>query len=50
MGPPGLSYEAREDIGEYVSDYLEPYHEPGYEGYPGIRTRFSRAAWPKVRP
>lgn len=40
MGPPGLSYEARAEIGKYVSDYLKPYYEPGYEGYPGIRSVF----------
>ncbi len=38
--PPGLSYDEKMGIGEYIFDYLEPYYEPGYEGYPGIRRAF----------
>ena len=38
--PPGLSYDERLAIGKYISGYLEPYYEPGYEGYPGIKRVF----------
>ncbi len=38
--PPGLSYEERLAIGKYIYEYLEPYYEPGYEGYPGIKRVF----------
>ena len=38
--PPGLSYEEKMEIGQYIFDYLEPYYEPGYEGYPGIKRAF----------
>lgn len=38
--PPGLSYEEQLEIGHYTFDYLEPYFEPGYEGYPGIERAF----------
>lgn len=39
MGPPGLSYEERMEIGQYVSDYLAPYHE-AKDGYPPISRVF----------
>ena len=38
--PPGLSYEERAQIGESLFEFFEPYYEPGYEGYPGIRRIF----------
>lgn len=38
--PPGLSYEERRAIGEYCLNYLKPYYEPDYEGYPGIKSAF----------
>ena len=38
--PPGLSYEEQLAIGEYTFEYMKPYFEPGYEGYPGIERAF----------
>lgn len=38
--PPGLSYEERASIGRQIYEYLEPYYEPGYMGYPGIERIF----------
>ncbi|MBM3290780.1 MAG: efflux RND transporter permease subunit, partial [Candidatus Hydrogenedentes bacterium] len=38
--PPGLSYEARETIGQQFYEYLKPYYEAGHEGYPGIKSMF----------
>lgn len=46
--PPGLSYEARMEIGQYIFDYLEPYFEPGYEGYPGIKRAFFMSMGPMM--
>lgn len=34
--PPGLSYAERHEVGQFIKDYLKPYYEPEYEGYPGI--------------
>jgi len=38
--PPGLSYEERVEIGDDLYAFLEPYFEPGHEGYPGIERLF----------
>lgn len=38
--PPGLSYEARAEIGMQFYEYLKPYYEAGHEGYPGIASMF----------
>lgn len=38
--PPGLSYAEREAISEQLFAFFEPYFEPGFEGYPGIRNMF----------
>ncbi|GMV99541.1 MAG: acriflavine resistance protein B [Candidatus Hydrogenedentota bacterium] len=38
--PPGLSFDERMAIGKKLMDFFEPYYEPGYEGYPGIRNTF----------
>jgi len=38
--PPGLSFDERQKIGEGLFAFLEPYYEPDYEGYPGIRNAF----------
>ena len=38
--PPGLSYEERQEIGKNLFAFLEPYRQPGYEGYPGIKRMF----------
>jgi HAE1 family hydrophobic/amphiphilic exporter-1 len=38
--PPGLSFGERQKIGEDVFAFLEPYYEPDYKGYPGIRNAF----------
>jgi HAE1 family hydrophobic/amphiphilic exporter-1 len=38
--PPGLSFEERQKIGQDLFAFFEPYYEPGYEGYPGIRNGF----------
>ncbi|MDR4508481.1 MAG: efflux RND transporter permease subunit [Candidatus Brocadiaceae bacterium] len=34
--PPGLSYQERRDIGEYISDAVSPYMNEDHKGYPGI--------------
>lgn len=39
IGPPGLSYEERLEIGEHIFDYMEPYYE-GKDGYPPINRVF----------
>jgi HAE1 family hydrophobic/amphiphilic exporter-1 len=38
--PPGMSYEEQLSIGEYTFDYMKPYFEADYEGYPGIERAF----------
>lgn len=38
--PPGLSYDERRAMGDQLFAFFEPYFEPGYEGYPGIRNVF----------
>ncbi|NUM53789.1 MAG: efflux RND transporter permease subunit [Candidatus Hydrogenedentes bacterium] len=38
--PPGLSYEARAEIGMQFYEYLKPYYEVGHEGYPGVASMF----------
>jgi HAE1 family hydrophobic/amphiphilic exporter-1 len=49
--PPGLSYEARAEIGHQFYEYLKPYYQAGHEGYPGCfascaaRIRPARRNW-----
>jgi HAE1 family hydrophobic/amphiphilic exporter-1 len=38
--PPGLSYEERKEIGEYVFSETKPYIGQDYDGYPGIKNLF----------
>jgi HAE1 family hydrophobic/amphiphilic exporter-1 len=38
--PPGMSYEEQLSIGEYTFDYMKPYFEEDFEGYPGIERAF----------
>ncbi|MCC6153617.1 MAG: efflux RND transporter permease subunit [Candidatus Hydrogenedentes bacterium] len=38
--PPGLSYEARAEIGRQFYEYLKPYYQDGHEGYPAVGSMF----------
>jgi len=38
--PPGLSYEERLAIGEFVHEYLEPYYGESKDGYPPVERTF----------
>lgn len=38
--PPGMSYDERMAIGQYLFDYLKPYYEEGHDNSPGIRNAF----------
>jgi HAE1 family hydrophobic/amphiphilic exporter-1 len=38
--PPGLSYQERKDIGEFLFTTLQPYFLKDHEGYPGIKQAF----------
>ncbi len=38
--PPGLSYEERVDIGEYLFKAVEPYMGKDHQGFPGIKNMF----------
>lgn len=38
--PPGLSYEERKEIGDYLFKTLEPHIGKDYNGYPGIKNMF----------
>lgn len=38
--PPGLSYEERKEIGNYIFNFSAPYLNKDHEGYPGIKNMF----------
>ncbi|GAB4388290.1 MAG: efflux RND transporter permease subunit [Thermodesulfovibrionales bacterium] len=38
--PPGLSYEARKEIGEFLFEQADPYLGQDHDGYPGIKNMF----------
>lgn len=38
--PPGLSYEERTEIGDYVFEHLEPHHRKDVGPFPGIKDMF----------
>jgi len=38
--PPGLSYQERKDIGDYLYNSLKPYFKADKDGYPGIDSLF----------